>query len=139
MVWLGIIIAVLIVIMIAIKTMNTGKLRKLQRSRPALSKEEYLQQLKEKGHEEELVAAVYDTIKFYLPKWFTPYPGDDLIKTYSIASSDIHTFMQELLNANDHHLPPDEVMQDIYKKHNEQVTAEYLLEIIEHSSPNEEE
>lgn len=138
MIWLGVIIAVLIVIMLVIKTMNTGHLRKLQRSRPALSKEEYVQQLNEKGHDEEIVSALYDTIKFYLPRWFMPYPGDNLIKTYSIAGGDIHTFMQELLQANDHKLPPDEVMQDIYKKHNEQVTVEYLLEIIENSRPNEQ-
>ena len=118
MVWLGIILAVIIILMLLISIRNNGHLRVLQKSRPALSKEEYVQQLKAKGHDEDLVIAVYDTIKFYLPKWFTPYPGDDLIKTYSIASGDIDVFIQQLLRANDHTLPPDEVMQDIYKKHN---------------------
>jgi HAMP domain-containing protein len=139
MAWLGIILAVILVLVMLMKIRSTGHFRVLQRSRPALAKEDYIHQLKDKGHDEALVSVVYDTIMFYLPKWFTPYPEDDIIKTYSIASGDIHRFMQELLRANHHILPADEVMQDIYRKHNERVTVEYLLETIENSRPKEDE
>ena len=139
MAWLGIVLAVIIVLMIIISARNNGHLRRLQRSRPELSKSQYVQQLNDKGYDAPLVSAVYDTIRFYVPKWFSPYPGDDLVKTYRIATGDIDRFVRDLLRANDHVLPPEEVMLDIYHKHNERVSAVYLLDIISHSVPGKEE
>lgn len=133
MTYLLITLAVLIFLILWLYNRNSGHFRRMQRSRPELPREEYIEMLAQKGYDEELVAVVYDTLRFYLPKWFSMYPGDDIIKFYRISSGDIDLFIRKVVSDNQLSLPPDEEMQLIYEKHNETVTAEYVLDIITNS------
>lgn len=63
---------------------------KLARSRPSLSREEFVGRVKQGGGDEVAAGYVFDALKEWIyPNNFTPYPSDSLQRVYGITEEEL--------------------------------------------------
>jgi hypothetical protein len=70
-------------------------LRRLSRSRPPLSKHEFLETLAAAGVSEESANAIYDFASRHYPSYLTPYPDDRWQETLHSHREDFEFFIAE--------------------------------------------
>ena len=65
----------------------------LAASRPPLSKAQYIERMKAKGHDEELVSIMYDELQKYVPEGFSIYPEDNFGKHLGLSSEELESIV----------------------------------------------
>lgn len=112
------------------------EMRKLNNSRPYLSREEYIEILINKGYQKEHIGVVYDEIKEMLGlDFFSIYPEDDIYVVYGIDDLDDI----ELFDRISEKLELRKVEQkdcDLISDNFEIVNAEYILSIMNNLAKN---
>ena len=86
---IGIIIFIFVIFGYVQNKRNEKRLRKLNESRPNLTRTEYINRLKKNGFEKQHVEIVYDQIREFIQMDdFSIYPEDDIHKIYGIEDLD---------------------------------------------------
>ena len=110
-------------------------LAKLNRSRPKLSKNEYIDILETKGYSRNDISIAYDVIQNYIDMPdFSMYPNDDFTHIYGIDSVDYEDLITEVYKKVDRPLPTQKYFEELNKKYMKDMNVEYVLELLKYNS-----
>ena len=139
--WIIVIVAIITLFVLFTHFSNKKWKRKLNAindSRPALSKEEYLDRLVARGCERNNVSVTYDILSSYLNRPnFSLHPDDDIYGTYEIDPEDFEDLVTEVFQKLKKPLPSKGQVDDINQKYQKDMQVDYVLELLKiETSPN---
>lgn len=88
--------------------------RRLAASRPALSQDEFVTRIQERGGDSEAASLIWTHLhEWGLEESFTPYPTDDLLSVFGIAEDELDTdLIAAILTRFDLPLPTTELLKE---------------------------
>ncbi len=128
----GSILGIIILASWAMNRRLKAELKKVSSTRKPLSKDSYIQILKDKGYDEQAITAVYEEIRSYLnDKNFSMYPEDDLYQLYGIDPEDLSDSIMEIFKKLKKELPSQIEIDKLNLEYKKSMNIEYVLKLTE--------